>query len=178
MVTPLQIGLQLIDWTDPQKAMYATRFIPSYLLHLLTLPVYSQSDSVSPDESIQFDIACEMTRLLYVEGQSAAIQEFEPRNTTDNETSTEDERKLLCQLLPKLYIPDEIDDLKIKCLLVLIESLKLVCPTLIPLDSTADGWTQIAEPAAGGHGVEERAPPVRDGLAQDVRRAHRGAHPG
>ena len=53
MVTPLQIGLQLIDWTDPQKAMYATRFIPSYLLHLLTLPVYSQSDSVSPDESIQ-----------------------------------------------------------------------------------------------------------------------------
>ena len=43
----------------------------------------------------------------------------------------EDERKLLCQLLPKLYIPDEIDDLKIKGLLTLITSLKLVRPFLI-----------------------------------------------
>ncbi|KAL8290386.1 hypothetical protein RQP46_002644 [Phenoliferia psychrophenolica] len=89
MVTPLQIGLQLVDWTDPQKAI--------------------QSDNIPPDESIQFDIACEMTRLLYVEEQK-------------------DERKLLCQLLPKLYIPEEIDDLKIKCLLVLISSLKLNRP--------------------------------------------------
>lgn len=24
MVAPLQIGLQLIDWTDPQKAMYVS----------------------------------------------------------------------------------------------------------------------------------------------------------
>ncbi|KAK4702820.1 condensin complex subunit 3, partial [Phenoliferia sp. Uapishka_3] len=89
MVTPLQIGLQLVDWTDPQKAV--------------------QSDHVKPDESIQFDLACEMTRLLYVEEKK-------------------DDRKLLCQLLPKLYIPEEIDEIKVKCLLVLINSLKLNRP--------------------------------------------------
>lgn len=40
--------------------------------------------------------------------------------------AAEDERKLLCQLLPKLYIPEEIADLQVKSLLWLIASLKVV----------------------------------------------------
>ena len=36
----------------------------------------------------------------------------------------EDERKLLCQLLPKLYITEEADDFKAKALLVLIGAIK------------------------------------------------------
>jgi len=32
----------------------------------------------------------------------------------------------LCQLLPKLYIPDEMDDYKVKALLVLLAAIKTV----------------------------------------------------
>ena len=39
---------------------------------------------------------------------------------------TEEPRKLWCQLLPKLYIPEETDDAKVRALLVLIEALKEV----------------------------------------------------
>ncbi|GAA5963743.1 hypothetical protein JCM3765_006835 [Sporobolomyces pararoseus] len=85
MVTPLQIGSQLVDWTDPQKAL--------------------EIEGVKPDESIQLDLAVTMTKALY-------------------KSEEKDERKLWCQLLPKLHIPEESDDLKIKALTVLISELK------------------------------------------------------
>ncbi|GAA5841466.1 hypothetical protein JCM9279_000662 [Rhodotorula babjevae] len=85
MVTPLQIGAQLVDWTDPQKAM--------------------DVDGIQPDESVQVDLAVKMVKALY-------------------RSEEKDARKLWCQLLPKLYVPDEADDLTIKALLVLIDELK------------------------------------------------------
>ncbi|BGP37334.1 chromosome condensation complex Condensin, subunit G [Rhodotorula kratochvilovae] len=85
MVTPLQIGAQLVDWTDPQKALDA--------------------DNVQPDEMVQVDLALKMVKALY-------------------RSEEKDARKLWCQLLPKLYIPDEADDLAIKALLLLISELK------------------------------------------------------
>ncbi|GAA5884953.1 hypothetical protein JCM6882_007168 [Rhodosporidiobolus microsporus] len=45
MVTPLQIGSQLVDWTDPQKAL--------------------EADGVKPDETIQVDLALNMVKALY-----------------------------------------------------------------------------------------------------------------
>lgn len=44
MVTPLQIGLQLIDWTDPQKAVYVP---PSPILFtsLTSLVIVRQTTS-------------------------------------------------------------------------------------------------------------------------------------
>lgn len=45
-------------------------------------------------------------------------------NTDD--VTAEDDRKLLCQLLSKLTIPDETPELKVKALLVLTDSLKTV----------------------------------------------------
>ncbi|GAA5928774.1 hypothetical protein JCM3775_004631 [Rhodotorula graminis] len=85
MVTPLQIGAQLVDWTDPQKAM--------------------DIDGIQPDESVQVDLAVKMVKALY-------------------RSEEKDGRKLWCQLLPKLYVPDEADDLTIKALLVLLDELK------------------------------------------------------
>ncbi|GAA5979389.1 hypothetical protein JCM10908_002905 [Rhodotorula pacifica] len=85
MVTPLQIGSQLVDWTDPQKVI--------------------ESEGIEPDEIVQVDLAIRMLKALY------RAEDKEPR-------------KLWCQLLPKLYIPDETDDAKIHALLVLLEALK------------------------------------------------------
>ncbi|GAA5857357.1 hypothetical protein JCM8547_002238 [Rhodosporidiobolus lusitaniae] len=85
MVTPLQIGSQLVDWTDPQKSLKA--------------------EGVKPDETIQVDLAIRMVKALYKHEEK-------------------DARKLWCQLLPKLYIPEEADDLTIKALVELIRALK------------------------------------------------------
>jgi hypothetical protein len=41
--------------------------------------------------------------------------------------TTEDERKLICQLLNKLYVPPTIEDLKLKTLLLLISNLPEAC---------------------------------------------------
>ncbi|GAA5901902.1 condensin subunit YCG1 [Sporobolomyces salmoneus] len=85
MVTPLQIGSQLVDWTDSQKAV--------------------NIKGVKPDETIQLDLAITMTKALY-------------------KSEEKDERKLWCQLLPKLHIPEDSDALKIKALTILISELK------------------------------------------------------
>ncbi|GAA5865849.1 hypothetical protein JCM3774_003117 [Rhodotorula dairenensis] len=85
MVTPLQIGSQLVDWTDPQKVI--------------------DTEGIEPDETVQVDLATKMIKALY------RAEEKEPR-------------KLWCQLLPKLYIPEETDDAKVHAMLFLIEELK------------------------------------------------------
>ncbi|GAA6043061.1 hypothetical protein JCM8097_005142 [Rhodosporidiobolus ruineniae] len=85
MVTPLQIGAQLVDWTDPQKAL--------------------EGEGVKPDDTIQVDLAIKMVKALY-------------------KSEEKDARKLWCQLLPKLYISEEADDLAIKALLELVEAVK------------------------------------------------------
>lgn len=42
----------------------------------------------------------------------------------------EDDKKVLCQLLPKLYLPDSADDDKVKELKVLMYTLRSVCSFL------------------------------------------------
>ncbi|UZJ54809.1 hypothetical protein CBS101457_004129 [Exobasidium rhododendri] len=65
MVTPLQVGLQLLDWSDPTKALYSSK-----------------------DVAIHLDVAVEFLQSLFIK-------------------QDKDERKVLCQLLGKLVIPEE-----------------------------------------------------------------------
>ena len=43
---------------------------------------------------------------------------------------TEDDKKSLCQLLGKLYIPDDVDDMKIRTLKLLMTTLRSVRSSL------------------------------------------------
>ncbi|POY70728.1 hypothetical protein BMF94_6138 [Rhodotorula taiwanensis] len=85
MVTPLQIGSQLVDWTDPQKVI--------------------DSEGIEPDETVQVDLAIRTLKALYRAEEKEA-------------------RKLWCQLLPKLHVPEEADDSKIRSIMYLIDELK------------------------------------------------------
>jgi condensin complex subunit 3 len=127
MVAPLQIGLQLIDWTDPQKAMFVLSFLQRNSL-ADALELLSDVQGVAIDEDIHFDLAMLMVKKLYQEEQSESVPVLpcEFALTASSLLTAEDERKLLCQLLPKLYIPEEIADLKVKSLLWLVASLKVV----------------------------------------------------
>ena len=46
---------------------------------------------------------------------------------------TEDNKKVFCQLLGKLYIPDEVDDDKLRTLHLLVTNLKVVRTFIFPL---------------------------------------------
>ncbi|SGY69030.1 BQ5605_C004g02943 [Microbotryum silenes-dioicae] len=91
MVAPLQIGLQLLDWTDPQKSILAAED--------------TKASRAQLDETIHLDLSVQMIKALF-------------------QQTLKDERKLLCQLLPKLYIPLEAPGLKVKALLWLIKATK------------------------------------------------------
>ncbi|SCV72496.1 BQ2448_4033 [Microbotryum intermedium] len=91
MVAPLQIGLQLLDWTDPQKSILAAED--------------TKASRAQLDDTIHLDLAVQMIKVLFQQTQK-------------------DERKLLCQLLPKLYIPVEAPGCKVKALLWLIKATK------------------------------------------------------
>lgn len=86
MVTPLQIGLQLLDWTDPAKAMRA-----------------------GADDTIHVDVGMDLMKRL------ALVDE-------------KDERKVLCQLLGKLNLPEELDEHRAIALFVLAAKLKEANP--------------------------------------------------
>lgn len=72
MVTPLQIGLQLIDWTDPQKALSVAsrRIITVALCELTLIDGSRETPGVQSDELNHYNLAIEMVKKLYTEEQS------------------------------------------------------------------------------------------------------------
>jgi len=64
------------------------------------------------DKNVHFDLAIDIVRALL------------------NKDFNRDNRKVLCQLLSKLYIPDEADDDKIRTLKLLMNNVKSVRPSV------------------------------------------------
>jgi condensin complex subunit 3 len=101
--------------------------------------IHRESDGVKPDETIQVDLALKMVKALYKQ-EASTPSSFPPLSRPYQLTNlatplfyrAEDARKLWCQLLPKLYIPEEADDYSIKALLELISALKDVRPLPLP----------------------------------------------
>lgn len=95
MVAPLQIGLQLLDWCDPAKGVYANKV----------------------DLTIHIDVAIEIVQALFVKEEK-------------------EDRKVLCQLLGRLIMPDQDaittgktdDSLIAYALFILIGTLQKVRP--------------------------------------------------
>jgi len=73
MLSPSQIALQLVDWTDPSKVVVLPGCKVDWELHL--------------------DAAIDILKNLY-------------------RVTEKDERKMLCQMLPKLTLPDTLDNVK------------------------------------------------------------------
>lgn len=69
MVTPLQVGMQLIDWCEPSKALY-------------------DSSNDERATTIPIDMAIEMVQSLFTK-------------------EAKEDRRVLCQLLGKVVLPDE-----------------------------------------------------------------------
>ncbi|KIS72037.1 condensin subunit YCG1 [Mycosarcoma maydis] len=87
MVTPTQVGLQLLDWTDPDKVM-------------------TRAGQVR-DETVHIDVAIELIKAMY----------------TIEDTKDCKDRKVMCQLLGKLFLPQELDDVKVQEMLIVLTGL-------------------------------------------------------
>ncbi|KAI0360255.1 ARM repeat-containing protein [Trametes cingulata] len=100
MVTPAQVALMFVDWTDPTRAAAAAKGL--------------RKDSEK--DPIHLDLATDIVRALF---------------SVDYD---KEDKKALCQMLGKLYLPDEVDDDKVRILKLLLSNLRTRRP---PRDTAA-----------------------------------------
>jgi condensin complex subunit 3 len=138
MVTPSQLAHQLLDWTDPRKAVWV--YITVLLCNILILIVDVSCRAIEGlvvDHNIQAELAQDILKKIYQE-------------------HNKDTRKLFCQLLAKLYIPDEWS---IKKIMLLIGQLEMVrykvalAFVIAELALTTDGSSASTN---CGHRLQER----------------------
>ncbi|KAF8636938.1 hypothetical protein AX17_003189 [Amanita inopinata Kibby_2008] len=90
MVSPTQVATMFVDWTDPLKLSEA-------------INARGKGKAPAVDDSIQLDLANDILKALL------------EKNNFEKE-----DKRVLMQMLSKLYIPDTIDDDKIRTLKLLI----------------------------------------------------------
>lgn len=79
---------------------------------------------------IHFDLANEMLKALYSDDMESKLIAFNLRRIiTDG--CAEDDRKVFCQLLGKLYLPEKVDEDKLKTVKLLMYNLHSVRAPLI-----------------------------------------------
>lgn len=96
------------------------------------MPNSRQAESDASDESIHIDIAIDIVRALFDKEMTSKIPYFFRSNYYSWRTSSSEERKkVYAQLLGKLHIPEEIDDDKLRSLMLLISNLRRVCGCIL-----------------------------------------------
>ncbi|OSD02558.1 hypothetical protein PYCCODRAFT_1367188 [Trametes coccinea BRFM310] len=100
MVTPAQVALMFVDWTDPMRAGTAAKGL--------------RKDSEK--DPIHLELATDIVKALF---------------SVDYD---KEDKKALCQMLGKLYLPDEVDDDKVRVLKLLVTNLRSRRP---PRDTAA-----------------------------------------
>lgn len=81
-----------------------------------------------------------------------------------------EDKKALCQLLGKLYIPDTVDDDKIRTLKLLMHNLRAVCiPHHLVLCLNVKLFPPSIAPPSERHFLKECIPEVRDCNFQEIR---------
>lgn len=79
------------------------------------------------DDAIHFELANEMLKALYSDDMESTSIAFESRRVIADR-GTEDDRKVFCQLLGKLYLPEKVDEDKLKTVKLLMHNLRSVRP--------------------------------------------------
>lgn len=80
---------------------------------------------MTPDPEVHLELAVGMVQELYKRTDSASrVLAAYARSTLTK--CAEDYRKMLCQLLSKLTFPDEVDDMRLRGLLLLLDNLQEV----------------------------------------------------
>lgn len=103
MVSPSQIAMQIIDWTDPRRLVDLSKSATD--LEML------DEDTSTRNRSIHVDLA------MSIMAQMKKGSSTSPASVLDEYfliCETEEERKILCSMLGKLYLPADADADKLK----------------------------------------------------------------
>ncbi|KAG8985209.1 hypothetical protein FRB93_006052 [Tulasnella sp. JGI-2019a] len=100
MVPASQMGVLFLDWTDVEKAV-----------------------DPAADSAIQADFAVEILTTLLKQEFSIEAEVAEGKSRREISLTRED-KKVLCQMLPKMYIPADLDEDKAKYIKVLSSTLR------------------------------------------------------
>lgn len=99
------------------------------------------------DDQIHIDLASDIIKALFNDDLESAFVYVMCRNLVRVMliASVEEDKKTLCQLLGKLYLPDQVDDDKLRSLKLLIHNLSSVrtSPSLTPLPLHSIIYSQL-----------------------------------
>ncbi|THH30647.1 hypothetical protein EUX98_g3519 [Antrodiella citrinella] len=104
MITPLQFGNLFVDWTNPLKAA----------------PTENPETVVN---DVHVDLAIELVKALFDKERSGTQSHSSSITRALKRIGTDNDIKVFCQLLVKLYIPDSPEPLGLLCLGTLLEHL-------------------------------------------------------
>lgn len=65
MVTPAQLATMLVDWTDPQKAVYVPEFVPACISDLIPRAVANGMRESAADDALHIDLANDIVKTLF-----------------------------------------------------------------------------------------------------------------
>ncbi|KDR81425.1 hypothetical protein GALMADRAFT_239313 [Galerina marginata CBS 339.88] len=96
-----QVTAMFVDWTDPLRLSEV-------------INVQGAQNGKGADECVQLSMAEDILRLLFEKDLKVDIEK--------------EDKKILCQLLNKLHIPDVVDDYRIRSLKLLMDTLRMRRP--------------------------------------------------
>jgi condensin complex subunit 3 len=126
-VSPAQLALMFVDWTDPQKAVCVI-FLPARLASCLQRVTRAVQDQ-DADPMIHFDLAHDIAKdALLCENKLSSKPTLLscPAKKLMHCGCKEEDKKVLYQLFSKLYLPDDVDEVKVRTLKTLVEQVKSV----------------------------------------------------
>jgi hypothetical protein len=123
-----QMALLLVDWTDPSKAVWVMIVFDGEKLQadLKESTFISEREGATSDEKIHFYLAQDLLQLVAQRGNrkltidvSRTIRHvYWPQLQNLGEL-----RKTVVALLSKLYLPDQLDELQVKGMVLLIRNI-------------------------------------------------------
>jgi condensin complex subunit 3 len=104
MVSPSQIAQQLVDWTDPRRLVDLSKTIPDM--------EFGDEETSMKNLSIHVDLAIMIMTQMKKGSSKRPLTSI--CSTLSNTAFLEEERKILCSMLGKLYITAEADADKLR----------------------------------------------------------------
>ncbi|KAF8797851.1 hypothetical protein BYT27DRAFT_7123670 [Phlegmacium glaucopus] len=97
IVSSAQVAAMFIDWTDPLRLSQA-------------INARKTQDGTNADECVQLDMAEDILKILFEKDLKVGIEK--------------EDKRVLCQMLNKLHVPDVVDDYRIRSLKLLMDNLR------------------------------------------------------
>ena len=92
---------------------------------------HSEIQGQTIDDGVHLDLAEDILKALFKDEMQSTFRHAS-RELCADDADIEEDRKVLCQVLERLYLPETVDDDKIKTLKLLVHNVFTVCLPYLP----------------------------------------------